>query len=398
MARLAFWILLVGLAGSEIQDALAQRFPIDTTATSVSTSSAASTITTTQGPSTTSLSIAGVSTPSASSASGTDSMSPTSTLSTSVSSTAAEASNTAANSTLMEDVKSNGSGVSSGAKVGVGIGVGVGIPLLAAILTAIFLIRKRRKRSLGPYGPVTTNDKGVGESSSFHSPSTTHHELRNVGSKAPFLPPIPAQETSLQSPDQDLSPSAAEILARHLEIFNLESAHATGYCTTADFDDQRGSSTLTSVSRFSKAGAAVAYAAKNLVEGAALLAKGVYDPTLPLKATLQPIKDVEVPQAYHTISVIKGRAHAFGGKTSSKSGGEELADNDMHVIILPASGVESTDYRRIEATEGSPPRRWGHSAAVVDDRIYVFGGSGQDDGEPIDEQGRVWVFNTATNV
>ncbi|OTA38494.1 hypothetical protein BTJ68_01725 [Hortaea werneckii EXF-2000] len=146
-----------------------------------------------------------------------------------------------------------------------------------------------------------------------------------------------------------------------------------------------------------EAGAAVAYAAKNLVEGAALLAKGVYDPTLPLKATLQPIKDVEVPQAYQTISVIKGRAYAFGGKTLSKSGGEELADNDMHVIILPASGVESTDYRRIEATENAPPRRWGHSAAVVDDRIYVFGGSGQDDGEPIDEQGRMWVFNTATN-
>ncbi|KAI7247140.1 galactose oxidase [Hortaea werneckii] len=146
-----------------------------------------------------------------------------------------------------------------------------------------------------------------------------------------------------------------------------------------------------------EAGAAVAYAAKNLVESAALLAKGVYDPTLPLKATLQPIKDVEVPQAYQTISVIKGRAYAFGGKTLSKSGGEELTDSDMHVIILPASGVESTDYRRIGATEGAPPKRWGHSAAVVDDRIYVFGGSGQDDGEPMDEQGRVWVFNTATN-
>ncbi|KAI6832383.1 hypothetical protein KC342_g7332 [Hortaea werneckii] len=236
MAKLAFFILLAGLGGSEIRDVLAQRFPIDTTATSVSTSSAASTITTTQDSSTTISSIAGVSTPSASSASETDSMSSTSTLSTSLSSTAAEAGNTAANSTLMEDVKSDGSGLSSGAKVGVGIGVGIGIPILAATLTAIFLIRKRRKRSLGPYGPVTTNDKGVGESSSFHSPSTTHHELRNVGSNAPFLPPIPVQETSLHSPDQELSTSAAEILARHLEIFNLESANAAGYCTTAAFD------------------------------------------------------------------------------------------------------------------------------------------------------------------
>ncbi|RMZ07767.1 hypothetical protein D0862_04150 [Hortaea werneckii] len=210
MARLSLLILLAGLGGIEIQDALAQRFPTDITATSVSTSSAASTITTTQDSSTTSLSIAGVSTPSANSASETDSLSSTSTPSISLSSIAAEASNTAINSTLTEDVKSNGSGLSSSAKVGVGVGVGIGVPLLAAILTAIVLIRKRRKRSLGPYGPVTTSDKGVGESSSFHSPSITPHELRNVSSKAPFLPPIAAQETSLRSTDQELSPSAVQ--------------------------------------------------------------------------------------------------------------------------------------------------------------------------------------------
>ncbi|GAB1730913.1 hypothetical protein NU195Hw_g2011t1 [Hortaea werneckii] len=210
MARLAFLILSAGLNGIEIQHALAQRFPTDITATSASTSSAASTVTAPQKSSTTSSSIAGVSYPSASSASATDSISSTLTLSTSLSTTASEASNTAVNTTLMEDVKSNGSGLSSSAKIGVGIGVGVGIPLLVAILTTIFLIRKRRKRSLGPYGPVTTNDKGVGESSSFHSPSITPHELRNVGSKAPFPPPIPVQETSLQSPDQELSPVAVQ--------------------------------------------------------------------------------------------------------------------------------------------------------------------------------------------
>ncbi|RMY47466.1 hypothetical protein D0863_15630 [Hortaea werneckii] len=210
MARLAFLILSAGLSGIEIQHALAQRFPTDITATSASTLSAASTVTASQESSTTSSSIAGVSYPSASSASATGSIGSTSTPSTSSSTTASEASNTAFNTTLMEDVRSNGSGLSSSAKIGIGIGVGVGIPLLAAILTAILLIRKRRKRSLGPYGPVTTNDKGVGESSSFHSPSITPHELRNVGSKAPFLPPIPVQETSLQSPDQKLSPVALQ--------------------------------------------------------------------------------------------------------------------------------------------------------------------------------------------
>ncbi|RMY71244.1 hypothetical protein D0864_10693 [Hortaea werneckii] len=210
MARLAFFILSAGLSGIEIQHALAQRFPTEITATSASTSSAGSTVTASQESSTASLSIAGVSYPSASSALGIDSISSTSTPSTSLSTTAFEASNTAVNTTLMEDVKSSGSDLSSSAKIGAGIGVGVGVPLLAAILTAILLIRKKRKRSLGPYGPVTTNDKGVGESSSFHSPSITPHELRNFGSKAPFLPPIPVQETSLQSPDEGLSPVAVQ--------------------------------------------------------------------------------------------------------------------------------------------------------------------------------------------
>lgn len=138
------------------------------------------------------------------------------------------------------------------------------------------------------------------------------------------------------------------------------------------------------------------YAAKNAVEGAVLVAKGIYDPTLPLRANLRPITDVNVPVAYHTLSVIKGRAYLFGGRTLSKEGtGEELADNDVHVVILPTTDFETTDYQRIEAQDGAPPRRYGHSASVIEERIYVFGGCGED-GEPLDEGGRVWVFDTVS--
>ncbi|KAK4547569.1 hypothetical protein LTR36_000526 [Oleoguttula mirabilis] len=145
-------------------------------------------------------------------------------------------------------------------------------------------------------------------------------------------------------------------------------------------------------------GIAAAYGGiETLVEGAMAFAKGIYDPTLPLKATLTPITDLDVPQAYHTIAVVKGRAYMFGGKTVSKTGGVELADNDMHIVILPSSGVEGADYRRIQATSEAPPPRWRHSAAVVDDSIYIFGGSGGEDGEALDEQGRVWVFDTVMN-
>lgn len=67
----------------------------------------------------------------------------------------------------------------------------------------------------------------------------------------------------------------------------------------------------------------------------------------------------------------------------------------MHMIILPSSGIESTDYQRLEPTSASPPARYGHSAAVIDDQIYIFGGS--DANGLLEEKGRVWVFDTDTN-
>lgn len=67
----------------------------------------------------------------------------------------------------------------------------------------------------------------------------------------------------------------------------------------------------------------------------------------------------------------------------------------MHIIILPSSGIESTDYRRLEPTASSPPARYGHCSAIIDDQIYVFGGS--DANGPLEEKGRVWVFDTDTN-
>lgn len=129
------------------------------------------------------------------------------------------------------------------------------------------------------------------------------------------------------------------------------------------------------------------YGVKNVIESAALLAKGIYDPTLPLKATLKPIPAPDLPRAFHSLSVIAGRAYIFGGRTTGKDGGQEMADNDMHVVILPSSGVESSDYLRVEATGEAPPKRYGHRAAVVDEQIFVFGGKGEGE-DPLDEAGR----------
>lgn len=129
------------------------------------------------------------------------------------------------------------------------------------------------------------------------------------------------------------------------------------------------------------------YGIKNVLESAALLAKGIYDPTLPLRATLKPIPAQTLPRAFHSLSIIAGRAYIFGGRTTGKDGGQELADNDVHVVILPSSGVESSDYKCVRATGEAPPRRYGHRAAVIEESIYIFGGKGEGE-EPLDEAGR----------
>jgi len=64
------------------------------------------------------------------------------------------------------------------------------------------------------------------------------------------------------------------------------------------------------------------YSVETLLEGAVAAAKGIYDPTLPLKAKLIPVSDIALPRAYHTISIVKGRAYVFGGKVLDSNGKE----------------------------------------------------------------------------
>jgi hypothetical protein len=143
------------------------------------------------------------------------------------------------------------------------------------------------------------------------------------------------------------------------------------------------------------AAAGALYAAENLLEGAAALIKGITHPTLPIKANLTRITSAPVPRAHHTVSVIKGRAYIFGGESQPGV----LADNDMHVVILPSSGVLEADYTTFPARSANglddvPSTRRGHTSTVVGDSIYVFGGEGENVAE---EKGRIWVYHTISN-
>lgn len=117
-----------------------------------------------------------------------------------------------------------------------------------------------------------------------------------------------------------------------------------------------------------------------------------------LKAQWERVSSVSLPRSSHSISVISGRAYIFGGEINPR----EPVDNDMHIISLPSSEGAEADYQAIPASSSIangevPERRVGHAAAVIGERIFIFGGRGGPDMKPLEENGRVWVYNTRNN-
>lgn len=145
--------------------------------------------------------------------------------------------------------------------------------------------------------------------------------------------------------------------------------------------------------------AAAAYGAETAVEGGVGAAFAIAKATMPLKATWNRVRTSQsLPRSSHSLSVIKGKAYIFGGEEKPR----EPVDSHMHVFTLPALELDEADYKVIPAeastSEGDVPcPRVGHTASAVDDRIYVFGGRGGKEMKPLEEAGRVWVFDTQLN-
>ena len=140
------------------------------------------------------------------------------------------------------------------------------------------------------------------------------------------------------------------------------------------------------------------------VEGAAIASIGIAQKTHPLSAAFTQIASSNfLPRYDHTVSVYNGRAFIFGGQISE----QEVAGNEIHIVKLPldhASSQDAPEYQVVpalsegggEASEGDVPKpRSGHAAEVIADKIYVYGGRGND-GVLLEETGRVWCFDTAS--
>ncbi|KAK3179843.1 hypothetical protein K4F52_008760 [Lecanicillium sp. MT-2017a] len=164
-----------------------------------------------------------------------------------------------------------------------------------------------------------------------------------------------------------------------------------------------------------------------------------------VKGTWERIDLPPLPRSSHSLDIVAGAAYIFGGEINPR----EPVDNDMHVIRLPYSSA-GADYYKIKATatvpdvspqqeiqeeiqaeaeqaasseaslrevpleqpatakdkgkgratdeppalDDVPEPRVGHATAVIGSRIFMFGGRGGPDMKPLEEAGRVWVFDT----
>ncbi|KAL8715133.1 MAG: hypothetical protein Q9220_001090 [cf. Caloplaca sp. 1 TL-2023] len=117
---------------------------------------------------------------------------------------------------------------------------------------------------------------------------------------------------------------------------------------------------------------------------------------MPLKASWRRVVTSNpLPRSSHSLSVIKGKAYVFGGEEKPR----QPVDNRMHVVTVPSSTVNDTDYEAIPARgiideNEVPVPRVGHTATTINDRIYMFGGRGGTSMEALEEDGAVWEYDT----
>lgn len=132
-----------------------------------------------------------------------------------------------------------------------------------------------------------------------------------------------------------------------------------------------------------------------------------------MRGSWEKVKVPALPRSSHSVDIVAGTAYVFGGEAENA---RQPADNDMHAIVLPSSSAPADYYaikakssrtidtskaknKSLETDESSetPAPRVGHATAVIGHRVFLFGGRGGPDMTPLDEAGRVWVFDTRTH-
>lgn len=145
---------------------------------------------------------------------------------------------------------------------------------------------------------------------------------------------------------------------------------------------------------------AAAYGVETAVEGG-VAAYYLSKSTLPLKGHLEHVTTTDgLPRYGHTLSVISDRAYVFGGSEDPDS--QSLTNDVLELHVSTDENTTTAVLRSIPAvgdgeqnTAPVPLARTCHSATVARNRFFVFGGGEKpsDSPKPLEENGRLWVFD-----
>lgn len=102
-------------------------------------------------------------------------------------------------------------------------------------------------------------------------------------------------------------------------------------------------------------------------------------------------------------SKAKTKAEDLGEELEEEEGdsddGDDTEDSDEVKGETKPAAVDKGKGRATDDKLGEvPPPRVGHATAVIGSRIFLYGGRGGPDMKPLDEGGRVWIFDTRTRL
>ncbi|KAH0492288.1 hypothetical protein TgHK011_007248 [Trichoderma gracile] len=92
----------------------------------------------------------------------------------------------------------------------------------------------------------------------------------------------------------------------------------------------------------------------------------------------------------------KAKAEDLGEEPSEKESDDDFEDAEE--AAKPTAADKGKGRAMDDRLGQVPPPRVGHATAVIGSRIFLFGGRGGPDMKPLDEGGRVWVFDTRTRL
>lgn len=98
--------------------------------------------------------------------------------------------------------------------------------------------------------------------------------------------------------------------------------------------------------------------------------------------------DENLQRSSHNVSVVDGKAFVFGGELVPR----EPRDNKVFSV-----SSNDTACAQVAVSGSAPTPRVGSASAVVGSKIYFFSGRGGTAMKPIEEDGALWVLDTASS-